>query len=78
MYFRLLEKSLEPQNGHERHKTFLEWFEGRFLMELMNEPTRRDDLLNPTTTGKNWLKTSGLEETLSEGTGALQGMREVS
>lgn len=58
---------------------FLEWFEGRFLMELMNEPTRRDIFwTHYTDTGKNWLKLTGLEVALSEGTGALQGVREVS
>lgn len=46
MYFRFLEKSLEPQAGYEHHKRFLGWFEGMFLMEQMNEPARRDDLLD--------------------------------
>ena len=33
--------------GHDHHKRFLEWFEGNFMVEVMNEPTRGDALLDP-------------------------------
>lgn len=34
-------------SGHDHHKRFLEWFEGNFVMRVVNEPTRGDALLDP-------------------------------
>lgn len=33
--------------GLDRCERFLEWFEGNFVMEVMNEVTRGDGLLDP-------------------------------
>lgn len=34
---------------HDHCERFLEWFEGNFVMEVMNKPTRGDGLFGPTT-----------------------------
>lgn len=33
--------------GHNHHERFLQWFEGNFVTEVINELTRGDALLDP-------------------------------